>query len=274
MRTPKPPALTAREQAQRHEEHFAREAAATTKRMAAARDDHLGHFDRLRQRAATLGIVRADALPQLAPLLAIQRSLQTGVERVLAELDLLDIERFLAKRTDNKSSRENLRARRDARRAQLKITEPPAPPVGDLPAAVQKALETLSRNAAIKGPASHESRMVELGQMQLDYENGLRELHPLIEEIKSAASFNEAKKLEARHQKLHLELFRAEQHYSELASQERELREALVHSGYVARSDLLPPPVTLNISLMLGSELDWNSAVSAHRRSLENRGIL
>jgi hypothetical protein len=270
----RPRGLSFEEQNQLREARLADEVAATAKRTARARDDHSNQFDRLRKRAADLGITRADELPQLAPLLQIQRSLKTGVERVLAELDLLDIERFLARRTDNKSSRENLKARRDMRKAQLKISEPLAPATGGLPVAVQKALEVLAANATIKGPASHEGRSAELQVMQTDFEDGLRELYPLIESAKSDAAHSEALKLQARHQKLHLELFRLEQLYAEKASEERELREALVHSGYVARSDLLPAPQTLNVILMLGSEADWNSAISQHRRALENRRIL
>jgi hypothetical protein len=271
---PKPPALTAREQIQRGEERFAVETEATSRRMALARDDHENRFDRLRKRASDLGITRADDLGGLAPLLKIQRALKGGIERIQAELDLLDIERYLARSGTASSRRENLKARRDMRKAQLKITEPPAPPVGDLPVAVQKALETLDKNAAAKRPASHENRLAELQIMQTDFEDGLRELRTLIEEIKSSASYDEAMKLKARHEKLHLSLFRAEQRYSELAAEERELREALVHAGYVARSDLLPAPATLNVTLLLGSESDWHSTISAHRRSLESRGIL
>jgi hypothetical protein len=269
----RPVGPSAKEQDDLREERISREVASTAKRIALARDDYSNRFDRLRKRAADLGICRADALPQLAPLLQIQRSLKTGVDRVLAELDLIDIERYLARRTDNKSSRENLKARRDMRKAQLKISEPPAPTAGELPVAVQKALEVLAKNATIKEPAPREGRMVELQQMQVDYENGLREIYPLIESAKSDAAYDEAIKLQARHAKLHLDLFRLEQLYSEKAAEERELRECFAHSGY-SRSDLLPAPPTLNVTLMIGSETDWHSAISQHRRSLESRGIL
>ena len=140
-------------------------------------------------------------------------------------------------------------------------------------------MSSSSSNGAAEGPSSssgftEEEIVAELQDMQVDYENGLREIYPLIEAAKSDAAYSEAIKLRARHQKLHLELFRLEQAYSEKAAEERALREALVHAGYTARSDLLPAPSTLNVTLMLGSEVDWNSAISQHRRSLENRGIL
>jgi hypothetical protein len=273
MRTPKPRALNAQEQAQRYEARIAREAESTAKRTALARDDYGNRFDRLRKRAADLGITRADALPQIAPLLQIQRSLGGGLARVEAELDLISLERYLTKGGASPSHREALKARRDARRAELKIEPPAAPPAGDLPFAVQRALEVLAKNAAIKALPSQEGRVVELQQMQIDYENGLREVYPLIEAAKSDAAYDEAVKLQARHRQLHLELFRIEQAYSEKACEERELREAFAHSGY-SRSDLLPGPSTLNVTLMLGSEVDWSSAISQHRRSLENRGIL
>jgi hypothetical protein len=269
----KPAGLTGKEQAQRHEERLADEVASTAKRTAAARDDHSNRFDRLRKQAVALGICRADELPKLAPLLQIQRSLMAGVARVEVELDLISIERHLLKGGATPSSRENLKARRDVRRAELKITPPAAPPAGDLPAAVQRALEVLARNGAIKGPPSHEGRAVELREMLVDYENGLQAIRLPIEDIRSQAAYDEGVKLQARHQKLHLELFRLEQLYSEKVAEERELRECFAHSGY-SRSDLLPPPSTLSISLMLGSEVDWNSAISQHRRALENRGIL
>jgi hypothetical protein len=275
MRTPKPLALTAKEQAERHEERFQTEVDDVYKRMSAAARDADSYFDRLTRRAADLGITPVDAILELQPLLQIQRSLKAGVERVVVELDLISIERYLAKTDTGSSRREDLRTRRDVRRAQLKLVEnkPPAPMAGGLPPAVQKALETLSRNAAVKGPPQREHRMVELQEMQIIFEDGLRELFPLIEEMKSAAGFDEAKKLQARHRKLHLELFRIEQAYSEKSAEERALREAFTHCGY-SRSDLLPAPVTLNITLMLGSEDTWESSISQHRRSLENRKIL
>jgi hypothetical protein len=196
-----------------------------------------------------------------------------GLARVEAELDLINLERYLIKGGTTPSSRENLKVRRDQRRAELKIAPPAAPPAGDLPFAVQRALEVLARNAAIKALPSREGRMVELQDMQVDYENGLREIYPLIEAAKSDAAYDEAVKLQARHRKLHLELFRLEQAYSEKAAEERAMREAFTHSGY-SRSDLLPAPCTLNVTLMLGTEDVWESAISQHRRSLENQGIL
>ena len=265
--------LTGKEQDALRAERIAVEAEATTKRTAAARDDYSNRFDRLRKRARDLGIIRADEIPKLQPFLQIQRSLMGGLARVEAELDLISLERYLAKGGASPSSRETLKARRDQRRAELKIAPPTAPPAGDLPFAVQRALEVLAANSAIKALPSREGRMVELQQMQVGYENGLREIFPLIEEIKSEAAYDEAKKLEARHRKLHLELFRLEQNYSEKAAEERALRECFAHSGF-SRSDLLPAPSTLNVILMLGSEDVWESSVSQHRRSLENRGIL
>jgi hypothetical protein len=270
----RPAGLTGKEQDALREARFTAEAESTSKRAAFARDDYDSKFDRLRKRAASLGIVRADELPQLAPLLQIQRSLMGGLARVEAELDLISLERYLLKGGVSPSNRENLKAKRDMRRAQLKIEPPAAPPAGDLPFAVTRALEVLAKNAAIKALPSREGRMAELQGMQVDYENGLREIYPLIEAAKSDAAYDKAIKLQARHQKLHLELFRLEQAYSEKAAEERALREALVHAGYTARSDLLPAPSTLNVTLMLGQESDWNSAISAHRRALENRGIL
>jgi hypothetical protein len=158
MRTPRPPALTAREQIQRGEERFATEVAASERLGALALEPVDVETQRIRKLQAELNITRFEDLPAAKPFLAIARTLKASLQRIMDERDLIGVERYLAGSQalvspKGEKARE-FRERRDRLKAKLKVgtVEPPAPKPGALPETITRALEVFSDKAVRDRP--------------------------------------------------------------------------------------------------------------------------
>jgi hypothetical protein len=281
MRTPRPPALTAKEQAQRHEERFATEVAASERLTALARQPVEDESARIRRLQAELGIVRFEDLPTAKPLLAIERTLKANLERIADETALIHVERYLSgamgalgASPPKGAKAEEFREKRDRLRAKLKVgtPEPAKPQAEDLPDSVRRALEVFSDKKEKDRP-SQAARLAELADMEIIVSEGIGAVRALIDEVRRDASYDEAAKLQKRHGELSLALFRAAQQFAEAAEAERSLRTAFTGAGYSPRYDQLPG-LQLGAVLVLGTESDYASQLSQYRRFLQDKGLL
>jgi hypothetical protein len=91
----KPRPLNAKEQAQRHEERFATEVAASERLGALALGPAEDETARIRRLQVDLGIVRFEDLPEAKPLLEVDRVLKANLQRITDERDLINVERYL-----------------------------------------------------------------------------------------------------------------------------------------------------------------------------------
>jgi hypothetical protein len=281
MRTTRPPALTAKEQAQRHEERFATEAAASERLGVLVRqpvDDESARIRRLQQ---ALGIVRFDDLPAAKPLLEIDRVLKAHAQRIADETALIHTERYLAGSAGASGAvppkgakAQEFREKRDRLKAKLKVgaQEPAKPQPGDLPGSVVRALAVFESNAPKDRPTQG-ARLAELADMQIVVEDGISAVRILIDEQRRDASYDEAQKLQKRHGELSVLLFRAAQAFAEAAEAERSLRSAHTSAGYSPRYDVLPG-LQLGAVLVLGTESDYASQISQYRRFLQSKGLI
>jgi hypothetical protein len=283
MRTPRPPALTAKEQAQRHEERFATEAAASERLGALARQPVEDETARIRRLQAELGIVRFEDLPAAKPLLAIERTLKASLQRIMDERDLIHTERYLsgamgslgiAPPTGEKAK--EFRERRDRLKAKLKVgtVEPPAPKADALPETITRAaLEVFSPDKVVKEGPTPGARLAELDEMEITVSAGLHDVSALVRDLRGDAGYDQAAALQKHHGALSLQLFRAAQKFAEAAEAERSLRTAFTSAGYPPRYDVLSG-LQLSAVLVLGSESDYASQLSQYRRFLQDKGLL
>jgi hypothetical protein len=280
MRVPKPPALTAREQAQRHEERFAVEAAASERLGALAREPVDDETARIRQLQVELGITRFENLASAKPLLSIERTLKTSLQRIMDERDLIFVERHLAGSMQGLAApkgekAQEFRDKRDRLKAKLKVgtVEPPAPKADALPETITRALEVFSPDKAVKDRPAPGARLAELDEMEITVTAGIYDISALITRMRGDAGYDQAAALQKRHGELSLELFRAAQKFAEAAEAERSLRVAYTSAGYPPRYDVLPG-LQLSAVLVLGSECDYASQLSSYRRFLQDKGLL
>jgi hypothetical protein len=279
MRTPKPPALSAKEQAQRYEERLATEAEASARLGALAREPVDAEVQRIRALQRSLNIVRFEDLPAAKPLLAIERTLTTSLQRIKDERDLIHVERYLsgamqglAAPTGEKAK--EFRERRDKLKAKLKVgtAEPPAPKADALPETIVRALEVFSDKPVKDRPAPG-ARLAELDEMEIVVSAGIYDISALIAALRGDAGYDQAAALQKHHGALSLQLFRAAQKFAEAAEAERSLRTAFTSAGYSPRYDVLPG-MQLSAVLVLGSESDYASQLSQYRRFLQDKGLL
>jgi hypothetical protein len=281
MRTPKPPALNAKEQAQRYEERLAVETESTVRLGALAREPVDAEAQRIRKLQAELNIVRFEDLAAAKPFLAIERTLKSSLQRIMDERDLIHTEEYLrggmgsqgvAPPTGEKAK--EFRERRDRLKAKLKVgtVESPAPKADALPETITRALEVFSDKAVKDRPAPG-ARLAELDEMEITVSAGLYDISAMIAQMRGDAGYEQAVALQKRHGALSLELFRAAQKFAEAAEAERSLRVAYTSAGYPPRYDVLPG-LQLGAVLVLGNESDYTSQLSSYRRFLETRKIL
>jgi hypothetical protein len=279
MRTPRPPALTAKEQAQRHEERFATEAEATERLAALARQPVEDEGRRIRRLQAELSIVRFEDLPAAKRFLAIERTLKASLERIRDETALIHVERYLAGSQGlappKGEKAKEFRERRDRLKAKLKVgtIEPPAPKADALPETIVRALAVFSPDKAVKDRPAPGARLAELNGMEVTVTAGLYDIGALVRDLRGDAGYDQAAALRKRHGELSLALFRCAQKLAEAAEAERSLRTAFTSAGYPPRYDVLPG-LQLSAVLILGSEADYASQLSSYRRFLQDRGLL
>jgi hypothetical protein len=276
------PAMTAKEQAIRHEERLAVDAAAAARRAALALEDVGDETARIRKLQADLGIKRFETVAEAAPLLEIERVLRNNYTRIQDERDLLSIERYLSGGmgaagivAPRGEKAKEFAARRDQLKKKLKIsTVEPAPRQPDaIPPEVKAGLEVFSAGAP-KAPQSHAGRLAELDTMQIVVDEAIRVNRKQIDELRGVVGFEMSTRLQKKHGELSIAVFRAAQQLSEAAEAERSLRSAYTSAGYSSRTDLLPAPGVLGAILMLGSESDYSSQLSSYRRFLQSRNLL
>jgi hypothetical protein len=266
--------LSAKQQADLHGERFDRDAEAARRRADSALADAGDETARVRRLQAELGIRVFESYPEVGPLLQIQKTLRSHLERLVDEAGLIDIERFLTFNSTKRGPRiDDQRAMRDRLKAKLRKPEPEAPKPGDLPPSILAALQVFGPDKP--KDTKPELRLADLQEKQVVVEAGLRDVHALIEDLRATAAYETARALQKRHQALCVDVFRAAQKLSEAAFAESSLREAFVAAGFRARSDLLPSAVAeLPSTLLLGSESQWSSQISQFRRLLTSRGLL
>jgi hypothetical protein len=274
MRTSKPPALNAREQAERHAERFDAEAAAAARRANAALEEVGTEAARIRQTQELLGI-RSFADPSLE----IEAALRVGLTRKRTERDYLALRRYLAG-TDLKTMpnrRADMQARAEKLRKELgaeNSAAPGAPKPGALPAEIERALSILRGGEATQpGDAKVDKQLAQLDEEIIAIESGIYVNAQRVREARSAASYDAAVKLKDAHGKLTLQLYRSAQAFVRMAEEERLLRVAFTSAGF-SRSDILPMPIVTGAALVLGSETSWESQIAQARRDLEKRGLL
>jgi hypothetical protein len=274
----KPRPLNAKEQAQRHEERFVTEVAASERLGALAREPAEGETARIRRLQVELGIVRFEDLPEAKPLLEIDRVLKAHAERIADETSLIHIQKYLSGALGVVAPKgpkaQEFKEKRDRLKTKLKIgvPEPAKPQPGALPDSVVRALVVFESNAPKDRP-SQAARLVELADMEIVVSEGIGAIRTLIDEMRGDASYEQAKALEKHHGALSLELFRAAQKFAEAAEAERSLRTAFTSAGYSPRFDVLPGP-QLGAALVLGSENEFSSQLSSYRRFLQDKGLL
>jgi hypothetical protein len=277
----RPAGLTEKEQLARNAERVTRDVEAAERLGALAREPVDAETQRIRRLQTELNIVRFEDLPKAQPFLAIERTLRASLQRIVDERDLIHIERHLAGAmgslgiappTGEKGK--EFRARRDTLKAKLKVgtTEPPAPKADALPETITRALEVFSDKAVKDRPAPG-ARLTELDEMEITVSAGLYDISAMIAQMRGDAGYEQAKALQKRHGELSLELFRCAQKFAESAERERSLRTAFTSAGYSPRYDVLPG-LQLGAVLVLGSENDFSSQLSAYRRFLEDWKLL
>jgi hypothetical protein len=281
MRSEKPRPLTQEQQIARGEERFSREAAATERLAALAREPVDAEAQRIRRLQAELSITRFEDLPAAKPLLAIERTLKASLQRIMDERDLIHIERHLSGAMGSQGvvaptgeKAKEFKERRDRLKTKLKVgsVEPPAPKPGALPDSIVRALEVFSDKAVKDRPAPG-ARLTELDEMEIVVTAGLYDISAMIRDLRADAAHDEAQKLKKRHGELSLELFRCAQKFAESAERERSLRAAFTSAGYSPMHHILPG-LQLSSVLVLGSESDYTSQLSSYRRFLEDRKLL
>jgi hypothetical protein len=277
-----PVGSSGKEQLAKAAERITREAETTERLTALALKPVDAEAQRIRQLQQTLNIVRFEDLPAAAPFLAIERTLKASLQRIMDERDLIHVERHLAGAmgslgvappTGEKAK--EFRERRDRLKAKLKVgtTEPPAPKADALPETITRALEVFSPDKGVKDRPAPGARLAELDEMEITVSAGLYDISAMIAQMRGDAGYEQAKALAKHHGALSLQLFRAAQQFAESAERERSLRTAFTSAGYSPRYDVLPG-LQLGAVLVLGSEHNFDSQLSAYRRFLEDRKIL
>lgn len=277
----RPAGLTGKEQDALREERITREAEATERLTALARQPVEDETARIRRLQAELGITRFEDLPAAKPLLEIDRVLKANLQRITDETALIHTERYLAGSLGASGAvppkgpkAAKFREKRDRLKAKLKVGAPvPAKPKpGALPDSVVRALAVFESNTPKDRPAQG-MRLAELAEMEIVVSEGIGAVRTLIDEMRRDASYDQAAILQKRHGELGLALFRAAQAFAEAAEAERSLRTAFVGAGYSPRYDQLPG-LQLGAVLVLGTESDYSSQLSQYRRFLQSRGLL
>jgi hypothetical protein len=270
-------ATTPDEQLAQSAERAGRDAAAADERATTAIQAADDETQRIRKLQAGLGIIRFEDQPAAVPLWRIHRALSSGLAKLDAEIDLLDIEQYLATATSKgRSNKQQLAERAAKRRAELgRGAEPVPQPAGGLPPEVQRALAVLNNDeTALKGPPKSAGRMAQLQDAKVVFEAGIRAVEGQLEELRATAAYEQATRIQKRHGELLVELFRAAQRLSEKAIEEQSSRAAFTNAGHPPRWDLLPAPGVLGAILVLGREAEWESQISEYRRFLQQRGLL
>jgi hypothetical protein len=230
---------------------------------------------RMREVAEAAGIA-----PFEHPHLDLARAFAAGRLRLAAEREWLWLGKVLtdAKDSDRQSDRKKrLRQRQALLKEQFGPDEDAAPVASadGLPDEVIRAL------AIVRGdmepppkPLSAEARLAALDEKIADIEAGERSIAELVEEQRSAASLEAAKRLRKTHEDSLLRVYRSAQAFIAACDLERLIRSAHQHAGFLPRPDILPPPSVRGVAIQLGSESSWEALISQFRRELEGRGLL
>ena len=283
MRTPRPRALNAQEQAQRYEERFSREAEATERLTALALEPVDNEAQRIHRLQVELGLTPFRDHADAKPLNDVVRVLEKNAERIKDELALISVERLLSGEmgfanvsVPTGPRLKEFEAKRDALRAKLRVVTPEQdqPKAGELPASIREALAVFDSDEPARFAPTRMARQTELQTKQEIVETGLRDARGLVKVLCDGIGDGQNRAVQKAHSALHVQLFRCCQAVSEAAEQERATRAAVAAAGYTVRSDILPAPAVLSALLLLGSELDYQSQISQFRRLLQSRGLL
>jgi hypothetical protein len=279
----RPRALNFEEQAQRSEARFAAEAESAVRLTELALGPIDAEAQRIRALQAKLDLTPFKDHADARPLQEVVDVLGKNLQRIRDELALISVSRLLSGEMgfSGVSVPTGLRlkefeARRDALRAKLDIGAPESvqSKPGELPKSIREALEVFNSGEAAKFAPTRMARQIELQNMEIVVEAGLRDARALVKALCDDIGDGQNRLVQKIHSALHVQLFRCCQALAETAEQERATRAAVAAAGYTVRSDVLPAPAVLSALLLLGSELDYGSQISQFRRLLQSRGLL
>jgi hypothetical protein len=212
------------------------------------------------------------ALPDVQPIAAAYAELRGGLVRIKLEAKVAELKYGLRHYTTTPSRRQDVEWLLN--REEVALADRGGP-VEDLLPLVARALEVL------KGDGPDYSFDLTPNNRRADLDLAMSIIEPALgvverehETLRSEISRDVAKRLEAQHCALLVELYRAARVLSAAGERERAFRSRLSELGYTVPSDLLPMPATLGAVLALGNEREYSSQLAAFRRFLEARGIL
>ena len=216
--------------------------------------------------------------PEYAAAVALLAALRARDERRQQELDRLALERHF----ENKPSAMSDGARDAMLRQRLvKLLELPSywhqegtdPAPTTIPApALARGLELL-RGGDVSPELSRAERLGRLHREGMILDEAIRFQTGVVDELRNEISYRVCSELRGHHDAVLLTFYRAAQALAAITDRERDFRSAVITAGYEVRPDLISPPF-ITAPLMLGSEKQYDSQISAYRRHLQDKGIV
>jgi hypothetical protein len=210
-----------------------------------------------------------------AAAMTVMRTFDVGIEDRQRQLDLMISGDFLGNadlrgrgpRAADIQARHNMKLKAAGPQ---KVLEPVR---GDYPAAVVQALESLRSTTPmsrrVDRPALRAQLQDEIGVLR----EGQFALHTVLAQILDLRSMELARRLAKQHRDLVVAQYRTAQALAHATDQLREFHKSIAESGHTARPDLLQGTPG-RACLILGSEGDASSEITAMRIALERMGAL
>jgi hypothetical protein len=234
-------------------------------------------------------IERIDRNIRYAEAIAVQNTLEDGLNGLKRDRDIVKTEDYLGRQDALGEGRQKSRGRSSLRLvtredslrrrlAELRASAPRAAkqasaPEG-APSEVTAALELLRTGAR---PPRRDVRRV-LEQLDRDIatvNEGLVAQKNIVACLKDelSAQVQTARGIKSAWDAIRIAKYRAAQALAAATDDERALWRSIIEAGYTRRDDLLPTPV-LRAALVLGSESEFDSEISRARRWLESAEVL
>jgi len=143
----------------------------------------------------------------------------------------------------------------------------------DIPPVALARGVALLRGEDVSPEMSRAERLARLHREGQTLDEAIRHQDGVVERRRGDLSHEVCQGLKAHHDTVLLEFYRAAQALSAITDKEREFRAAVLMAGYEISPHVISPPF-ISAPLLLGSERQWDSQISAYRRFLEKMGVV